>query len=215
MKTFTTCPMRYHAEKVEQLYPYTENEHTRYGSEVHQAAEDYIGENVELHPGYVRFKPGLNALKNAPGEKLCELKMALTSDKVPCTFDDGNMWCRGIADLVILSDDGASAKVIDYKTGGDKYPDVGQLELMALMLFAHYPKVKKVKGLLWFMTRGTLVKGVYHRTGEKNLWAKWEKKSAALDLCFENDKWPPKTNGLCKNWCPVDHCVYNGANSNG
>jgi len=210
LKVFTTCPFRYHAEKVEKLYPFTGNEHTRYGHEVHEAAEYYVGDNVPLHDGYLKFKPGLDALKNAPGEKICEMKMALTEDKQPCAFDDENRWVRGIADLVILSDDGESAKVVDYKTGGAKYPDRDQLELMALMLFAHYPKLKKVKALLWFMTKDVIVKATYFKTGEKNLWKNWEKKTDDLEECFETGKWPKKTNGLCRAWCPVDHCQYNG-----
>lgn len=212
IKSHETCPFRHHAEKVEKLYPYVETKHTRYGKDVHKAAENYIGKGVELHPGYAAFKAGLDVLKNASGEKLCEFKMAITEDKVPCAYFDKKTWCRGVADLVILSDDGKTAKAVDYKTGGDKYPDVDQLELMAMLLFAHYPKLEKVKGLLWFMTRGTLFKGVYHKSDEKKLWKKWGAKSAALDKSFELDKWPAKTNGLCKNWCPVEHCVYNGAN---
>jgi hypothetical protein len=49
---------------------------------------------------------------------------------------------------VILDDD--LAWVVDYKTGkSSKYADKGQLELMALSLFAKYPQIKTVRaGLL-------------------------------------------------------------------
>lgn len=211
IKGFITCPYRYHEEKVLQLHPFTGNKHTRYGHEVHEAGEFYLGpDKVELHPGYEKFRAAFDAVGAIPGERFCELKMALTDDKVPCAFDDDNRWVRGIADVVVLQDD--MAYCIDWKTGNDKYPDRDQLELMSLMLFAHYPKIKQVKGALVFLTRGTMVKATYQSTAKDELWKKWEERYAQLEACFETDKWPKKTSGLCKNWCPCLSCQHNGRN---
>ena len=66
-----------------------------------------------------------------------------------------NVWWRGIADLVILDADNHIAWVVDYKTGKSaRYADKGQLELMALATFKHFPVVKKYVRdcCLWYAT---------------------------------------------------------------
>lgn len=211
MKNFGTCPKKFHAEKVLKLYPFSENKYTRYGKEVHTAAEDYIGANKDLAPGYEQFRKMLDVLKNKPGEHLCELKMALTADKVPCSFKDKNAMCRGIADLVIINGD--TAYVVDYKTGSARYPDKDQLELMALMLFEHYPDVNTVYGGLLFMVHNKLIKGIYRRAKKVGMWSKWHARDKQLQQCYASDVWNSSPNGLCKAWCPVDQCVHNGRNA--
>jgi len=61
--------------------------------------------------------------------------MGVTVDLKPCSFEDENVWVRGIADLLIIDDDGLKAKVLDYKTGNDKYPDRDQLLLVLVSSF--------------------------------------------------------------------------------
>ena len=109
-------------------------------------------------PGKFSFaQKMLDALKNKKGEKLCELKLGITEDLEPCGFFDSNVWFRGVADLIILDDD--LAWVIDYKTGKSaKYADKGQLELMAMSVFKHYPQVKTVRAGLVFVISNDLVK---------------------------------------------------------
>ena len=208
IKTFETCPRKYHAEKVEKLYPFVETEQTLYGKEVHKAAEEYIRDGKPLAVGHDRFQPALDSLNRIEGEKLCELEMALTADKKPTKFLAKDVWVRGIADLVILN--GEKAWIVDYKTGSAKYPDKGQLELMALMVFEHYPDVKEVKAALVFLLHDVVVKAAYTRDEMFLMWNRWEEKAGLLQAAFDNDKWPPKPNGLCKKWCPVKHCEYSG-----
>jgi len=134
--------------------------------------------------------------------------MALTSDKKPTKFRAKDVWVRGIADLVILN--GEKAWIVDYKTGSAKYPDKGQLELMALMVFEHYPEVQEVKAALVFLLHDVVIKAGYSRDDMFMMWKKWDGKAALLQGAFDNDNWPPKPNGLCRKWCPVKHCEYCG-----
>jgi len=207
-KTFETCPRKYHAEKVEKLYPFEETEHTIYGKKVHLAAEKYIRDGEPLPKGMEQFKPALDALNNIPGDKHCELEMALTADRKPTDFKGDDVWVRGIADLVIINGD--RARVVDYKTGSAKYPDKKQLELMALMVFEYFPEVTQVKAALAFLLHDVVVKGKYNRKEADKLWQRWDQRTAILDAAFENDNWPPNPNGLCRKWCPVVTCEFNG-----
>lgn len=208
LKTFETCPRKYHAEKVEKLYPFEDTEQTLYGKEVHLAAEKYIRDGTPLPKGMEKFQKPLDSLNKIPGDKHCELKMALTTDRRSVGFFDKSVWVRGIADLVIVN--GHRAWVVDYKTGSAKYPDKKQLELMALMVFAHFPEVTTVKAALVFLLHDHVEKETYKRDQADALWEKWDEKTDILDRAFEHDSWPPNPNGLCRKYCPVVTCEFNG-----
>jgi hypothetical protein len=139
--------------------------------------------------------------------------MGLTANLEPCGFKDPNVWWRGIADLIILEDDG-TARVVDYKTGKSaKYADTGQLELMALAVFKHFPEVKRVKGGLLFVIAKQFPKASYDRAvDEPKLWEKWLRDHGRMKRAYETNVWNPKTSGLCKRHCVVLSCQHNGRN---
>ena len=93
--------------------------------------------------------------------------MGLTESLEPCGFYADNVWWRGIADLVILDADNHIAWVVDYKTGKSaRYADKGQLELMALATFKHFPVVKEVRAGLLFVVCNQLIKDKYKQTDQ-------------------------------------------------
>ena len=210
LKTYKTCARKYHAETVLKLYPRTETEATRYGTELHKAFEDYLQDDKPLKGDAARFKAMLDVVKRIPGELLCEYEMALTPDLKPCAFDDEGRWVRGIADIVILDREKRRAFVLDWKSGSAKYPDKSQLCLMALMLFAHYDWVDEVKGALAFVNHKTLLPNRYYRKDVDRLWKPWHDDVAKLNTSFENNVWHANPNGLCRKYCPVTHCEHNG-----
>ena len=155
----------------------------------------------------------LDALNAKKGEKLCEIKMGLTENLEPCSFYDSDVWFRGIADLLILNKEDKLAWVIDYKTGKSaRYADKGQLELMALSAFKHYPEVETVRAGLLFVVSEDLIRDRYALEDETALWDKWMNNYDNMQSAFDNDVWNPKPNGLCKKWCQVVECPHNGRN---
>lgn len=211
MKGFETCPKQYYHVTVRKEYPFKETAATRYGTEFHKAAEDYMRDGTPV-PERFSFAQGmLDALKAKPGDKHCELKMGLTADLKPCGFFDSDVWFRGIVDLLII--DGDKAWVVDYKTGKSaKYADTGQLQLMALSVFAHFPQVKRVKAGLVFVIADKFVPADYNVADHDALWAPWIKRYAAMEQAHANDVWNPKPSGLCRAHCPVVDCPHNGQN---
>jgi hypothetical protein len=148
-----------------------------------------------------------------PGEKLCEYEMGLTEDLQPCGFKDENVWWRGIADLIILDRENAEARVVDYKTGkSTKYADKGQLELMALAIFKHFPEIKKVKGGLLFVVANAFLKDNYHVDQQDVCWSKWIADRKRMAASYANDVWNARPSGLCRNHCVVLSCPHNGRN---
>tara|TARA_Y100000401_G_scaffold98985_1_gene87041 strand:+ start:55 stop:474 length:420 start_codon:yes stop_codon:yes gene_type:complete len=139
--------------------------------------------------------------------------MGLTSDLEACDFFDKDVWFRGIADLLILNESDKLAWVIDYKTGKSaRYADKGQLELMALATFKHFPVVNTVRAGLLFVVSEELIRDSYTSDDENGLWQKWSDRFEDMEAAYDNDVWNPKPSGLCRQWCQVVECPHNGRN---
>ena len=213
IKSFEQCPKKFYHLKVAKDYSEPQHPSASYGSEFHLAAELYVRDGTELPAKFKYAQETLDALLLKEGDKLCEYEMGLTEDLEPCGFKDEDVWYRGIADLVILNKEKNLAWVIDYKTSKSaRYADKGQLELMALCIFKHFPEVQTVRAGLIFVVSNNLVKDVYVKDQEPELWEKWFSDYNQMEKTFENDVWNAKPSGLCKAHCVVLECPHNGRN---
>lgn len=209
MKGFETCPKQYYHVNVLKQFPFEETEATLYGTEFHKAAEDFMRDGTPIPERFAFAKPALDALAAKPGERHCELKMGLREDLTPCGFFDKDVWFRGIVDLLIV--DGDRAFIIDYKTGKSaRYADTGQLQLMALSVFAHFPQVTRVKAGLVFVIANQFIPADFNVSDRDTLWAPWIKKYARLEKAHETNVWNPIPSGLCRKHCPVVECPHHG-----
>jgi CRISPR/Cas system-associated exonuclease Cas4 (RecB family) len=212
-KAFEQCPKQFYHMKVLKEYEDKETEAMRYGTSMHKAAEKYVRDKTPLPPEFEYVHAGLDSLLAIEGEKLCEFKMGLTEELEPCDFFAEDVWWRGIADLIILDTEKHRAWVVDYKTGKSaRYADKGQLELMALAVFKHFPVVEQIKAGLLFVVCTELVKEQYSQGDQTFLWDKWMGKFEQMKTAFEADVWNANPSGLCRNHCAVLECVHNGRN---
>tara|TARA_R110000868_G_scaffold112176_6_gene302336 strand:- start:2650 stop:3315 length:666 start_codon:yes stop_codon:yes gene_type:complete len=208
LKDYEGCAKRYHEVKVLNKYPFRDTTATIYGKEVHKAIEDYINDQTPIPPEYAFVQDIVNATLNIPGRKLAEHEMALTKDLRPCDFNSPDRWVRGIADLLIINDDNLTARVVDWKTGNNKYPDRDQLRLMSLMVFAHFPHIREVKSALLFVVKDDMVKHTMTVDEAEEEWWNYRQRVAKLEASYANDVWNPTRTPLC-GWCPVKDCAYN------
>lgn len=205
LKEYTNCPKQYYHTRVAKDFVKRPTEQMLYGTEVHRALEDYVGEGKALAKNYERYQPMLDALLEIDGERKPELRMAVTAEKKPCSFGAADYWARGIVDLLIVNND--TAHIIDYKTGSAKYPDVKQLKLMALMTYAHFPQVERIKAGLLFVAHNAFVDEEYHRENLNKMWDEFIPDLTRLQLSHDTDMWPENPTPLC-GWCPVNTCQY-------
>lgn len=213
LKSFETCPKQFYHVTVLGEYPVVQTDAMTYGTAMHKAAEDYIGENKPLPDEFMYVKETLDELLSIRGTKLTEQRLGLTKDLKPCGFKDKDVWFRGIVDLAIVDTLGERAWVVDYKTGKSaKYADKGQLELMALSIFKKFPDVKHINAALLFVVSNEMIEAEYKLEDSFNLWGKWLKKYARMERAYETDVWNPRPSGLCYHHCPVLECVHNGRN---
>jgi len=212
-KAFEQCPKQFYHEKILQEYPFVETEAIRYGNAFHTAAEEYIRDGTPLPKMFDYAQAMLDSLNTKKGVKLCEEKLGVTENLLPSGFYDKEVWYRGIADLLIINEEDGLAWVIDYKTGKSaKYADKGQLELMALLVFAHYSKITHVRAGLLFVVSNDLVKDSYADSDAGMLWTKWTNIYSIMQTAAKRNVWNARPSGLCKRHCPVTVCVHNGSN---
>ena len=205
LKDYVNCPRQYYVVKVAKNFTKRPTQQMLYGTAVHKALVDYVGEGKPLEKNYERYQPMLDALLTIEGERLPEYRMAINTELEPCTWGAEDYWVRGIVDLLVLGDD--TAYIVDYKTGSAKYPDVNQLKLMSLMTYAHFPKVEHIKAGLLFVAHNTFINEVYHRDQSEDLWKDFLPDLERLKLSYDNDKWPENPTPLC-GWCPVTTCQF-------
>jgi RecB family exonuclease len=209
IKAFQTCPKQFYHVNVLKQFPYQETDATRYGTAFHLAAEEFIRDGTPVPPQFEFAREALEWLAAQPGEKLCEYKLGLTDRLEPCAFDAPDVWFRGIVDLVII--DGDRARIVDYKSGASaRYADKGQLELMAMAMFRHFPQIKQIKAGLFFVVAKSLTRAKYRRKDTKEMWLKWLSDYGKMEAAFETGVWNPKPSGLCKRHCPVTECAHHG-----
>lgn len=205
LKDYVNCPRQYHEVKVLKRFTKTPTKQMLYGTEVHSALEHYVKDGTPLAKNYQKFQKQLDPLRDMEGIKFPEHRMALTADKQPCSFGSPDYWVRGIADLLVV--DGSQGFIVDYKTGNNKYPDLKQLQLMALLMFAHFPQVNHVKGGLLFVMHETFITSEYAKDDEDKLWRDFDPDLERLKISYEKDQWQPNPTPLC-GWCPVSTCEF-------
>lgn len=204
LKDYTNCPRQYQEVKVLKNFTKSMTPQMLYGNEVHKALEDYVGEGKPLAKNYERFKPVLDVFVGMEGTKYPEYKMGLDREGNASPYGKG-YWVRGIVDLLIV--DGEHAFIVDYKTGSNKYPEPKQLKLMALMTFAHFPEVQKIKAGLLFVMHDSFLSEEYTRDDVEKLWSHFKPDLERLQLSYENDVWQTNPTALC-GWCPVKTCEF-------
>jgi hypothetical protein len=211
LDSFENCPKKFYHLKVARDVVEPPTVHTEWGTRVHTALEDYVKDGTPLPEGMTQWDGIAAKLKALPGEKHTEIQFAIDANFQPCAWKGS--WSRGIADLLVIYKD--KALVADYKTGKRKPTE--QLDLYANYVFHHYPEVNTVTtGFIWLKEKkvdwnsGRPGKQPITRGEVPFVWAEFLPRVRKLESAYERDKWPAKTSGLCKAWCPVLSCEFNG-----
>lgn len=207
LKEFELCPRKYHVNRVLKLYPYQETEATKEGNIFHKAMEDAVRDNTPLPKKYEKHQALLDAMLAKPGRKQAEIKMAATRELHACDYFDKGVWVRGVADLLIVDDEGLKAWVVDWKTGKNKYPDLDQLVLMSLLVFAKYPHIRQVNSALVFVNYDDIRTKKMARDEAEKEWWKYRERTGKIEAAMAADTWNPSQGPLC-GWCEHKACEH-------
>lgn len=206
LKNFETCPRRHYAYEVAREVKEPESEALKHGHAVHAAFQARVAKGKKLPLGMGMHEKMLAKLATAPGEIHAERKLALASTLEPAGW--GNAWFRIVLDYTNIRDDG-TATVIDYKTGRVT-EDMTQLQLAAATLFAHDPEITRVKAALLFVAHEQVERAEFLRDNVTEIWSEVLPRVRKVEEARRTQNYPPKPGGLCKRWCGVRACPFNG-----
>lgn len=210
LKQFENCPRQYYEMSVAKNYPWKDSDQQRYGRDMHKAAELYVKEGTPFPKQFEFMKPVTDAVLSKSGARFAEVKLALNAELKPCRWMAKDVWVRGIVDLLILDGPNQIAWAVDWKTGNDKYVDKDQLDLMSLLIFAHYPTVQRVNSALIYVLSDGFFKHRRVKEEEDPLWWTFRERVAKIDAAKSAGVWHPSPSGLCKKHCDVITCEHNG-----
>jgi len=207
---FETCPRRYFLTKITKEVHEPQTEATLHGNAVHRALERAIKGEEMLPAKFARYQPIVQRCQRAPGEKLVEMKWAITNSFKPTAYFAPDVWCRGVVDFGVVREDRAA--VVDWKTGKPRH-DIDQLKLFAAAIFVVFPTVVRVStGFAWLAGGAKMDTQTYTREQIPDLWDVFLPRVARLESAVRRGDFPPRPSGLCKAHCPVTRskCEFSG-----
>ncbi len=216
LKNFANCPKKYYEVDVAKNYAEAgssdPNTPLNYGNRLHEQIALAITTRQPISAEFKEFQPWVDRVVAGPGQLLVEQKYAITRDFKATTYFAKDVWYRGIGDVVRI--DGPVALVLDWKTGKILVDSV-QLMLMAQCIFSHYPEVQLVRSEFVWLKDDCTTPEVFTRQEVADNWVSLMERVNALELAHKLQDYPPKPSGLCRSWCPVVSCTYNGKGGKG
>lgn len=212
LKNYNTCPKRhYEIDLAKNIVDGGEG--LAEGNEVHKVLADACSGKVPLPAPRAGLQKWVDRVRATPGTLQVEQKFAITRDFRPTTFFGRDAWYSCIVDVNHLVDD-EIAMARDWKTG-KVLEDPVQLMLTAVVLFTHFPKLKRViTEYVWLKDDCTTVE-VFDRNEVAREMAKLLPNVDKLETAHKKQEYPPKPNGLCKKYCKVTSCIFHGKGARG
>lgn len=205
-RNYENCPRKAWHINIAKDLPKEDSEAMRWGNQVHKALDERISKGKPLPATMEKYEKfcnhGAHVVKT-------ELKLGIRENGRPCGFFDSDVWARGVIDLDIDSWGGLQRDVIwDWKTG-KKREDPGELELHAVLLKAHKPKVEKIVGYYVWLQEMALGQPHDVSDTERTLSGVRQVRSE-IEHAFKHgkDAFAPRQNPLC-GWCNVRSCEFN------
>ena len=207
LQSSETCAYRY--QQVDLLRKYKDEDRTAldWGSQVHTAFANSFIRDEPLPAVMAPWQHWVDEIKALPGRVVIEAKWALDRqfNKVP--WSAPTAWYRGKADLTRI--DGPVADGVDWKTGRIK-EDETQLLLMAQLVFAHFPGVKRCRQRFVWLKEDCATARIYNRRDMAQQWIGILGRVHNLEEMESTKVFPKKPGALCREWCPVKDCEFNG-----
>lgn len=204
LQTFLTCPKQYHAKYITKEVKFEQNDHATFGDLVHKSIENYLKHQEPLPTILHPLQPTLDKM----GQVLfgAETKLAVDKQGNAVDFFAKTAYQRCIVDAILTNADKSIVVCIDWKTGKKRDAQM-QHDFIKKCAKAKFPNAKIVTLFLYFFV------GQYDRqeyTGQELIAL--DRNMANLASAHANDLFQPRPGGLCKKWCDVLSCPYNGKN---
>lgn len=208
LELFELCPRKFEGQYITKAYPYKEDEKAMWGKDAHKALEKNTLYGQPLGERFKELQWVADKTNALPGKHLAETRFGIRKDLSPCDFFDKDVYYRGQGDFI--ADCGKRVLCLDYKTGKKKNGGL-DLERMALLIFCHFPEAEEVlTAFIWLANRGSFSPARYTRADVPEIWERLLESATTVEWAQQNNRFPARENFLCRAWCPVTDCVFNG-----
>lgn len=207
LKNYEACPKKHLEVDIKKRFKEEESEQLAWGNSVHKALADYIQKGGPLPKGMEPYKRWCDMIVNGAGTNYVEQKLAITKDFTSCGYFDKDVWFRAVGDVIKIN--GSVGMIIDWKTG-KILEDSVQLALAAACVFAEYPEVQVIRSMFVWLKEDADTREDFTRADMPGLWRVLWPRIEAMKVSHETSDYPAKQGGLCKRFCPVKSCAFNG-----
>lgn len=226
LEVFETCPRQYEAKYLTKEVPFVQSKEAAWGDQVHAELEQYLKTNGNYQLSATCLDPSgsglsaasfqrfgdwvLNRAAKGGGTVIAERKAAVNRQTDAVAYNDKSRWMGGKIDVTILYLDKGLAEVFDWKTGKVKNNQT-QLRMYAALTLSKYREVGQVScGYVWLAHNQISPPSFYCRSDYWEHWDVFRLKYERLQEAYRAGVFPPKPNGLCRQWCDVKSCEYHG-----
>lgn len=203
LTTYELCPKKYYHLYIAKDVKDEETEAMADGKSIHEAFKKRVIDGVSFPLPMRNFEALGAKLAGAKGEKHGEMKIAINRNFEPVTYFASDVWCRAIVDLLVVN--GASAVIVDYKTG-KRRDEWTQLKMSAGVLSRWMPEIESFS-LTFIWTRDMQMTSpiVLEKKAFKGVWADLLPRVHNMEEARKTTTFPAKPNYLCR-YCPVRAC---------
>lgn len=205
-KNYDTCPKRHYEVDIAKNFT-DSSEQLIWGNQVHDGLRDAAKGVAKLPDSMKDYQKWVDEVKDGPGTLVVEMKMAINKAFQPTSWFANDAWFRGICDVARI--DGPVALARDYKTGKILH-DSRQLMLMSQCIFAHYPKVRRIKTEFVWLKDDCTTPETFNRDTIMREWPPVLEHVKQMKQAADTMTYPPKPGHLCARHCPVVSCPFHG-----
>ena len=184
------------------------------GTRIHEGAEFYVKDNVELLPELKQhFEAEFKALRALfrLGKVSLEGEWGFDRDWTPVDYHSANVWTRIKLDAMVHISK-IHGVVIDYKSGrrsGNEIKHAEQMQLYQLAAFLKYPELEILDVELWYTDINELVHMRFTRAQGLRFYNGFDRRGAAIT---DEKIFPANPNIFSCRYCPygpggTGHCT--------
>ena len=205
LSVYKTCPRQYKARYIDRSVQFTAGAEAEWGKQVHTAMEARIqSREYDMPDGMKKYAKPADAVLNWLKGYNIYTEEQLAIDEFFQPTARGTATFFGVIDFLAIR--GTHAVIADWKTGKVKQ-DTEQLQFYTMLTMLNHPMVERVTAMLVWLKHRSTTRADYTRDDLSAFTAKFTERMYQVDT---DRTYVPQPSGLCRKWCPVVACEYNG-----
>ena len=203
LESFTMCPQRFYRTQVLKDVELLPTPSADYSNQFHEV----LGQALVGNPfpkKLARFQRTVDLVRALPGEHSVLKTLAVDRQLHECSLDKS--WAKSTVDYMVVK--GKEAVLFFWKTGQKAPSDANKLS--AALLFCLKRECVVVSTYTFWLRAGSIEKESFTRAQLPELLKGFVPAYKRLIDAHQTGAWKPTPCGLCKKYCKVKDCRFNG-----